>query len=281
MAAWLIYTQERFPLLAYALIVGGFSLSGLTIAGTGFKVVPFATSFVGVMLFFALLRLMDERKDYDKDRVAHPERPLPRGVLQVARVEAVIRHGAWSMVGLGIVSAVLVNPVAGACYLLVTGYLWLMYREFFCGPLLEPRPVLYALTHQLVLLPLCYFCVLVADPGLLADPTPLYFSACVAGAFLGYEVCRKLDPQAHPILKTYLSVHGRGGTALLVLAAMTVAGLGAVALGVETLLLPLQALLLLSLGVIWIRPAAYKLPEKISGLTLLAHVYAVPVRALF
>ena len=42
------------------------------------------------MLFFAELRLMDELKDYEKDLIAHPERPLPRGLLSREEVRAAV-----------------------------------------------------------------------------------------------------------------------------------------------------------------------------------------------
>jgi 4-hydroxybenzoate polyprenyltransferase len=279
MAAWLTYLKERFPLPVYVPLVGGFCASGALLGGGRLAALPLAVSFIGLMLFFALLRLMDELKDYGKDQIAHPDRPLPRGLLSTAQVEHTIRLGAVAMLAWGLCAAVLTHTSAGDAYLLVTAYLWLMYREFYCGPWLEQRPLLYALTHQLILLPICYFCVLVFQPDLLTDPLPLYFSLCSLGAFLVYEVCRKLDPDAHPVLRTYLSVYGRSGTFIIVLLATLVAGAGAWALDLHRVLLPVEAVLLLSLTVLWLRPAAYKIPEGLAGLSLLVHLWAIPAKS--
>jgi hypothetical protein len=280
MSAWLTYLKERFPLPVYLLLVGGFSLSGLLVGGGEFATGPFAVSFGGMMLFFWLLRLMDELKDYAKDRIGHPERPLPRGLLGTGQVERAIRFGGIAMVGWSAGAALLANVAAGSCYLVVTAYLWLMYREFYCGGWLEQRPLFYALTHQVILFPLCYFCVLVARPELIADPLPFYFALCTLGAFFAYEVCRKLDPQAHPVLGTYLVVYGAARTFVIVLAATVVAGSGAVALGLHHLLLPVQGVVLLSLAVLWLKPGAYKIPETVAGVSLLLHLWAVPLQVL-
>ena len=44
--------------------------------------------FIGVSLFLIFiteLRFMDELKDYEKDKIAHPDRPLPRGLVTKGR----------------------------------------------------------------------------------------------------------------------------------------------------------------------------------------------------
>ena len=277
MAAWLTYLKERFPLPVYVLVVGGLCASGASLSSGSVAALAIGVSFFGLMLFFALLRLMDELKDYDKDQVAHPDRPLPRALLSVSQTKQMVQRGAASMLVAALCAGVLTDVRAGGAYLLVTGYLWLMYEEFYCGAWLEQRPLLYALTHQLILIPICYFCVLVVQPEMLTSLLPFYFGLCSLGAFFAYEVCRKLDPEAHPILRTYLTVYGRWGAFVIVLVATLVAAAGAGALGLQHLLLPVQVMLMLSLSVLWFKPGAYRIPEGVAGLSLLLHLWAIPV----
>lgn len=280
MASWLAYIRQRFPIPVYVLVAGGLALSGAAVAGHELSPFALLVGFAGLVVFFFLLRLMDERKDYEKDKVAHPQRPLPSGLLDLGQVDRAIRLVAVAMISIAVFSAVLINVVSGVCYLLVTAYLWLMYREFFISKWLEPRPVVYAVTHQVVLIPLCYFCVTLSEPALISGGPPFFLSLFSLGAFFAYEVCRKLDPSASAILKTYLSVHGPTGAFLLVLAGMLVSAAGGMALDVENLILPVQVLLLLSLTVVWLRPSAYKIPEVLSALTLFAHLWALPLKTL-
>lgn len=220
MGAWMIFLKERFPLPAYLLLGGGLALSGwsfLNAPPSPMTVVAFAL----IILFFLELRIMDEVKDYKKDQIANPTRPLPRGALSLGSAQKAIRI-LISLMMLSSIGLLAQSLSTALIYALVTLHLWLMYREFYVGEWLEKRMLLYAATHQAILIPLCFFAVAVHDPfdavitGFLSTPT-LAWSLMVLGAFFSYEVCRKLDPKAHPILRTYPQVYGLFGSGLLVL----------------------------------------------------------------
>jgi hypothetical protein len=192
----------------------------------------------------------------------------------------VILAGIIFMLGWSAAVALLANTVAGVSFLVVTVYLWLMYREFYCGAWLEPRPLFYAITHQLIIIPMAAFSVLVAAPERLADAATFQFSLPLLGAFFAYEVCRKLDPAAHPVLKTYLAVHGKARTFAIVLVALLLAGAGAWLLELYRILVPVEAVLLATMTVIWWRPQAYRVPEGVAGVCLIVHLWAIPLKEL-
>jgi len=280
MARWLTYVKERFPLPVYLLLTGGFVFSGLFLAGGSFQWKGFVVSFVGFLLFFFQLRLMDELKDYDKDIVAHPDRPLPRGLLTTVEVGRTIKAIALAMTGYAALTAVLVNPTTGLAYLTITVYLLLMYREFFAGAWLDERPLLYAISHQFIVFGVCIFAVAVTREQLaLAVPT-LWLGLVVVGSFLVYEVCRKLDPGAHPLLKTYLAVYGPVKTSLIVLGSSVLAGAGAAGLGLGQLLWPVEALVVVSLIWLFTKPDKYKAVEALATLSLTVHLWAIVIRHL-
>ncbi len=275
MANWMIYLRERFPLPVYALLVGGLSLSGIHLVSKTFDGRAFTVSFVGLMLFFGVLRLMDELKDYDKDVVAHPERPLPRGVLATAQVGRAVRNWVFAMVAYGAGLGLALDWVTGGLYLFLTAYLWLMYKEFYLGERLGRSPLLYAITHQIVLVPMCMFAVAALRPELAFSPPALRYGLAVLGAFFAYEVCRKLDPEAHPVLKTYLSMYGPGGTSLLVAVLTAIAAVAAARLGLEWWLWPFELALIASLAALFVDRHKYKLVELAATLSLLFHIWAV------
>ena len=261
---WQIYVKERFPLLTYALLSGGFAASSASLGGRGPTWRSLAV-FIGVILFFFTLRLMDELKDYDKDVIAHPERPLPRGVLSREHVATAVR----GLVACMLVYAAVMQSLA---YFLVTTWLWLMYKEFYVGPWLAASPFLYAITHQVILLPLAVFGV---DQRSTAVDG---YALGVLGAFFTYEICSKLDPKAHPVLKTYVSVYGRPRTFGLVVFTTSIAALGAYRLGLPWLgaiqiFTPLAFLRLLR------HPNAHKPVELCATLGLLICLYAGVIAA--
>lgn len=227
------------------------------------------------MIFFAVLRMMDELKDYEKDLVAHPERPLPRGVLKPAQVETAIHSIVGFMVAFGVAVLFLNNVHSGVLYLATTLYLWLMYKEFYTGGGLANIAWLYGTTHQLVIVLLCLYAVTVARPDLIIDPLAWAWSFSVLGSFFCYEICRKLDPDAHPILKTYLHMYRPGGTIFFVLCTSLVAFIADWYLGLAWLLWPFQALVVFTLPLVKMKPKRYKIVEGATVLGLLIHLWGV------
>jgi len=278
MAAWLTYIKERFPIPVYLLLSGGIATTGLYVARQKVSWLPIVLSVTGLFVWLGLLRLMDELKDYHKDQIAHPERPLPRGLLQLGTVRNVIR-----------VTGVLQLAFAGACYafaglpaavlyLIGTAFLWLMYKEFFIGAALSKVPILYAVTHQVVMLPLVGFASATARPESWREPQTWYAGALALGSFFTYEISRKLDAKAPRILETYLIWHGRAATVFFLLCTTALAGWGAWALGLGLLLWPLEGLVLASLVLLWVKPDKHKLIEGVATLSLLFHLWAIATR---
>ena len=115
MARWLRYIIERFPPVTYVILIGGFCLTGAVAHGTlpRFET-PLAFSFFAITLFFFVLRLMDELKDYEKDLVAHPKRPLPRGLLKTTEVRhLIVTLTALMAVTGALIALILDNTIPG------------------------------------------------------------------------------------------------------------------------------------------------------------------------
>lgn len=270
MNAWLTYMKERFPLPVYALLSGGLALAPARTQAAWL-------GFLYSMWLFATLRLMDELKDYEKDIVAHPERPLPRGLLKADRVAIVIN--AFMVFGVGLsFSFALISRTAVVLAVVSTLWLWLMFKEFYIGERLQKRPLLYAITHQVILIPICLLMVALVGADVTA---PLHFgwAISVLGSFFSYEVSRKLDPSAHPVLATYLSVYGRSGAMMIVAVLTLVAASGAVLSGFSLWMTPFALLTLASYILLWIKPEAYKVIEGLATLSLFFHIWAPALRS--
>ncbi|GAA3933244.1 hypothetical protein [Hymenobacter algoricola] len=146
----LAYLNERFPVVNMALFailfLTVFSVAGAGTPGPGFG----AREAVGVLAtisFFFRLRVFDEIKDYALDARHHPQRVLQSGRVSLRQLRGLAAVGAgleaaWS--------AYLGGPVLVG-WLLVVGYSLLMRYEFFVGRWLQPRLVLYAVSHMLIM----------------------------------------------------------------------------------------------------------------------------------
>ena len=173
---------------------------------------------------------------------------------------------------------VFANITTGILYAVLLLHIWLMYREFFIGSWLESRPLLYAISHQLSLLWLCTFPIAMRSPEAIAEPTSGLFAIMIIGAFFSYEVSRKLDPNAHPILKTYRGVYGLRGAWLLVIIFNLIAALSAWQLDVLEWVGPLQALTVASF--LLVAKGKHQLGELAASLSLLWHLWIIPIQSL-
>ena len=223
---WGIYFNERFPLIPNLLVAMGITHSARILAesNTGLPSTFLATvlAVLGGMLFLAQIRLMDEYKDFEKDKIAHPERPLPRGLFTHQEFGSWIFRFNVSMVLMSLLLGALLNPVAGGLFAFGTIYLYLMFKEFYLGEWLVKRPMLYAISHQLIIFPMGAFVYSCYHEQVLAGPVVFWFCVLLLGTFFAFEVGRKLDPSAHPILKTYLSQYGKNKTVILLLALLAI-----------------------------------------------------------
>lgn len=228
MKKWLQFFKERTPFLSYLLITMGPVSSGYVLS-THPSLFSLLLAFVGYFLFFLILRMMDEYKDYAKDIHAHPMRPLPRGLIPLTQFNNAINVGVCLMLAFDLILFALGYHHSFLLYSLIILHLWLMYKEFYLGEWLNERPLLYAVTHQLILVTLSFYCM-----STHRNNEPLHFttmdwvySCSVLFAFFSYEVCRKLDPDAHPLLKTYRFIYGMNGV-LKIVGVLAILHMGAI-----------------------------------------------------
>ena len=273
-AVWATFARERFQIPAVLIFGMAQSASAQYVVSSTLDWLGLAISVAGISVLLVIMRMMDELKDLDKDRIAHPTRPLPRGLISPEEV----RSGLRIAIGLLLVASVFIgllrNPIAGVLLSLSVGYSLLMYREFFAPDLLGARPFSYAVTHQIIIVPIYAFATATALPDAAFTQPVLWFAATGLGASFAMEVCRKLDPDAHPVLGTYLTVAGQGRTAVAVLASVGLATYAAYQIGVHIILWPVALVLLASLGLTIVRPASFKWTAGLAGLFVLAQIFA-------
>jgi 4-hydroxybenzoate polyprenyltransferase len=279
MRNWIIFFKERTPIASYLLITMGPATSGYALAHNR-NYLSLFLAFIGFFLFFLVLRMMDEYKDYDKDVLAHPKRPLPRGLIALPEFKMGITIGLLALIGFDFLLLLAGYVNSFYLYSLVIVHLWLMYKEFYVAEWINARPILYAVTHQLILVTLCLYCISVyrnLEP-LSFTRIDLVYSFSVLFAFFSYEVCRKLDPAAHPVLKTYLSVYGLNGvikimTTLLVLHLCAIHFLFQNNFNQYYFVIPI-VLLFASLVALSAKKIKFKMVESMATLNLIVFLYS-------
>lgn len=270
---WSTYLQERSPLAALGFISAGIAVSSMAFVGV-FRPDIFLLGLVFNILILVQMRLGDEIKDFDKDKVMHPTRPLPRGLLSVSEVyKALI--GILILVTLaGLLIGFYNSWPGGAGLILSTIFAWLMFKEFYIGQELNKEPMFYALTHQVIVFPIHAWVGLSLEPELLYNKLFIGWLIANFGASFTFEICRKLNPNAHELAQTYAHHYGRKLTALICTFFILISGYGAMMAEFHLASWPALILLWISLLVWVFKPHLFKLVAAFSALSSVIILWA-------
>ena len=142
------------------------------------------------------------------------------------------------------------------------------------GEWLAERPLLYAVSHQLIVIPLVAFLFFVSHPGSVMVAPVWGLTLVSLGGFFAYEVGRKLDPAAHPVIRTYRQVYGLGGSFVLTVAAVFAALAGAALMGASVVVAPVAAALLVTFAMLLVRPDRHAGVELAASVNLLVCLWS-------
>lgn len=280
MSAYKIFIKERLPVVPNLILAAGLMLSAFAVADKGQDLFATIVGAIALFTFVSELRFMDELKDVEKDKVANPDRPLPRGAISEDQVNMLIIGTGALLCLLSGLTALLFSPQAGGLLGTATVWLFLMYKEFFVGDWLSKRPMLYAITHQIVIFPLCLFALSLYGEISLSGLKALAFGLLILSAFFSFEVGRKLDPKADKILGTYLIAYGAKKTLSIIIILQIIAIAAAIALSALWWVLIPAVLILLTLPKVLTRPEKFKDVEGVISLNLIYMVWMMAIRHL-
>jgi len=272
MERWWIYQQERFPIVKHGMLIAVFAAAAVCYSillrngtGTGVPVGAIAISFISLFLCFLQLRIADEFKDFADDARYRPYRPVPRGLVTLQELGILAIAVAAIQLGLAVsVGLKLVLLLA-----LVWGYMGLMSREFFVRDWLKARPIMYLLSHAVIMPLLALYaaaCDWVSATGVL-PPGLGWFLLLSFLISLAIELGRKLRaPQDEETgVETYSALWGMQRAAIAWLTVIWLVAIAALLAAAQVQLIAPTALMLLPLltlamVVVWrflARPSAY------------------------
>ena len=231
-ARFAVFVAERFPPLSYGPLIGAFVASGTVAAAAASGARPPIGGWtVAITLLvataFLQLRILDEIRDADVDRVGRPERPVPRGLVTVSELRALAV--AVGVAGAGL--SVLLGPPVVLTYAVATGTIWLLGT----GPLQHeanryPR-LRGAISHSVIAPELLLCAWAVVAP---IRPIPELGASLLLGwgASLAMEVSRKtvLPIEEREGVQTYSKELGRRGALVVAALAIAFAFIGAAGL---------------------------------------------------
>ncbi|MCX7758783.1 MAG: UbiA family prenyltransferase [bacterium] len=155
---WAEFIKERFPIREHLPFILIFFFSCYLFAFKTTELAPkinFNTfsSLITTILIFFHLRLLDEIKDIERDKIIHPNRPLAKGLIKISEAKIMITSV--------ILIEIILNISSGISTLIalssVIFFSFLMYKEFFVKTWLRKHPIIYAFSHAIIMPIICIY----------------------------------------------------------------------------------------------------------------------------
>lgn len=147
-----IYQAERFPIFKTALLLAVFSSASISVsAHLGERELPSILTLVSVwfitFIIFFQMRACDEWKDLEDDTKYRPQRPIPSGLINLRLVINIALVGALIAIVVALnIHTFLVLPLG-----IVWLWLGVMTLEFFAPNWLKARPLIYLVSHMMIM----------------------------------------------------------------------------------------------------------------------------------
>lgn len=274
MDRWLSYLFERLSPFSSFLVIVGVSISAAILDGSLFNPINFTTSCMVWLFLMFYFRLRNDLDDIEIDKVAHPGRPLQRGLIQKKEAEVVLRGLEIALIFLGAAIVLYYGAWSRLLVFLIGGYFWLIRHRFYLGKALDKKPLAKALAFQGILIPMILLSISLSHPRALLTEASVFYTLLLFGAFFTFELCRKLNPFAHPAAQSLIHFFGFKKVFRLAAASLFASAVGAYGFGVFRYLAPLEILVLLVLIYMFKNPRRYAVAQAAANLSLIVHSWS-------
>lgn len=145
------YQAERFPVIQHGALIAAFGssavcLSALLRGGTP-DIIAIIVAVLVLFGFFFQLRVADEHKDNEDDTKYRPERPVPRGLVTLGELRTV----AFAVAVVQVLLTAWLGWMLLGLLAVVWAWMAVMTKEFFAPKALKARPILYMISHMMVM----------------------------------------------------------------------------------------------------------------------------------
>ncbi|HEY4832072.1 MAG TPA: UbiA family prenyltransferase, partial [Waddliaceae bacterium] len=189
-------------------LIVGYSLSAAWITKGFVELFPFVISSLLVFCITSYLRLKNDFEDFEKDSIAFTDRPLPRGLISRRAAQEVIQYLEYILAGFLGTIFIFYPTETKFIVLLLGGYLWLMGHKFYLPRWQKRSPLLREILGQAFLILLTLLIIAIWAPTEVFFLPSLSYTLIVFGAVFVNDLCRKLDPYAHPASLSFIHYYG-------------------------------------------------------------------------
>jgi 4-hydroxybenzoate polyprenyltransferase len=156
MKKWYIYQKERFPLLQYIPMMAAFGFCAVSYSIhldnpdarlSDISLPQYLTAVITTLIWFMLMRIADEHKDFEEDSLYRPYRPVQRGLITLKQ----LRFAGVVLIFIQILLSLIIDFRLAVTLSMVYFWFALMSFEFFVPKWLKTRHTLYLASHMIIM----------------------------------------------------------------------------------------------------------------------------------
>lgn len=223
---WISFFIERVPIIVLVPFSIGISWStSILVHDSFFDLKQIVIASLYILMYFVMVRFIDEYKDVEKDKIGNPLRPIPSGRISEASVLRWIYVFFTILMCFTVSSFIEYRYALGTCSLALLLFTVCFYKQFFIhwpDKFFIVEVIVDQVSH--LLLSLTVSCMM--DENAYTTLAPYLITLLMLGSFFTFDVCRKLDPTKDPKLLTYLVLYGKIVTFFLIFTGSVVSFLG-------------------------------------------------------
>ncbi len=271
---WCHYLGERFPPLSFFLTIIGYAFTAGALDKQSFEPVSFILCCLLLFYLAFLFRLDNDDKDFDKDCIAFPDRPLPRGDLRRQEVKKALRYLKYILVAYFVGMFIFSPQVTRLLLFFTGGYLWLIFHNFYIEKWLSRHPLIKGMLHHGLFFPLTLLVISIGQPEIAFSLHAWSYATLLFGAFFTFEICRKLNPYTHPITLHYIHYYGFTVIYGVAVVLLGISAVGAWGFGVPFILWLCEGGVLFFLTILFLNPKFFRTVQIVAGVSLIIHAWA-------
>jgi len=276
----LLFIRERVPIIPYSIFAGLITLAPFFLLHLPVNPLYFALSFIGVLLLFIQMRLLNDIADSAVDKIAHKNRPFARGALSLNDGE---RMGGFLQLGIIIFSGLILfitSYTAFFFYAASAVYIWNTYKGFFFETWMKDHPIIAFILGELVFFPIIFFCFAIVDEKNAFDQISIAYAFLLFGALLIYNITRKLDPKSHPVLQNFVHLMGYRRVFFCLIPLLFLCFMLASTLHLEWILWPVQFAAFVSLALVLFSSMRWGFAAAVALISLYVHAASPIIKVL-
>ncbi|MDR1688706.1 MAG: UbiA family prenyltransferase [Clostridiales bacterium] len=156
MKKWYIYQKERFPLLQYIPMMAAFGFCAVSYSIhldnpdahlSDISLPQYITAVITTLIWFMLMRIADEHKDFEEDSLYRPYRPVQRSLITLKE----LRFAGLVLVLIQIALSLWIDLRLAVTLVMVYFWFALMSFEFFVPKWLKTHHTTYLASHMIIM----------------------------------------------------------------------------------------------------------------------------------